>query len=350
MLTLDLGLLTEAAIEAIHNTQELVLRKIISDPIASLEAQKGPTGKGKLAIDTLAELTAVDTLRTALGLDPDDDDTLFYLGEERLAPDNRRKPFNLTDERRLVVLADMVDGTDLLERGLWNWCSAMVFFAPQEQATQKVIAAFVGIPGDGIYYATCASDKPMKRRFGLKDPKKMKDVELGKVSTVATLSRANVCFYGQKMSSLNAIRKTRFFEVLEKLQTDFKRTRRRKLSARIYNLAGIPMMIKMIDGRNGLRKIDAVFEVSGQWPHDVVAGAYIAGKGGACLHPLDNAADFDNVNSSVARRNAVIYLEESLLHPDDENFKLRYVLAATESLSRELMEILQTEPPKRLDR
>jgi fructose-1,6-bisphosphatase/inositol monophosphatase family enzyme len=50
---------------------------------------------------------------------------------------------------------------------------------------------------------------------------------------------------------------------------------------RIYNLGGNPMMLKVAE-----RTIDAVFEVVGQHPHDVVPGAYIARQAGAIVKDL----------------------------------------------------------------
>ena len=99
--------------------------------------------------------------------------------------------------------------------------------------------------------------------------------------------------------------------------------KQREPKTRIYNLAGMPMMMKMFDSGDGLRRIDAVFDVCGQQPHDMVAGAYIAAKGGATLFDLHGKP---------------INIEQSLLRPAKE--RVRYVLAATRPLAEELCSCL----------
>ncbi|TDA25606.1 MAG: hypothetical protein DSO00_08510, partial [Archaeoglobi archaeon] len=55
-----------------------------------------------------------------------------------------------------------------------------------------------------------------------------------------------------------------------------------EIGFRIYNLAGNPVMVKLVDHRiKDARGIDAVIEIKGQKPHDMAPGAYIALKGGA---------------------------------------------------------------------
>jgi fructose-1,6-bisphosphatase/inositol monophosphatase family enzyme len=65
----------------------------------------------------------------------------------------------------------------------------------------------------------------------------------------------------------------------------------------------------------------------GQHPHDMVAGAYIASAAGAILSDLDGNP---------------IDLEESLFRPAKD--KLWYVVAATESLAKELRGYLKAVP------
>jgi fructose-1,6-bisphosphatase/inositol monophosphatase family enzyme len=96
------------------------------------------TGKTLLTVDLVAERDAERELRDNLHLEPDH---LVFLGEEQLSI----RQEDLTKEEKLVVLVDMVDGTDLLERGLSNWCSAMVFFDPQGKRGDKTIAELTAV-------------------------------------------------------------------------------------------------------------------------------------------------------------------------------------------------------------
>jgi fructose-1,6-bisphosphatase/inositol monophosphatase family enzyme len=49
------------------------------------------------------------------------------------------------------VLADMVDGTDLLEMNIPMWCSAIVIFDP---TPSKILGTVVGQASGEIYFAT----------------------------------------------------------------------------------------------------------------------------------------------------------------------------------------------------
>jgi hypothetical protein len=134
-------------------------------------------------------------------------------------------------------------------------------------------------------------------------------------TAITAIEQASVCFYGQKPPNLID-------------------TASRALCSstgpapfRIYTLAGIPMMMKLIDHRvqiDGVRGIDAVFDVKGQKPHDVVPGAFIAIKGGATMTDLSGVP----INE--------VTLEQSLKKPASEDSELRYVLAATDKLCRAL--------------
>src|SRR5436190_18868834 len=48
---------------------------------------------------------------------------------------------DFTGRRGDFVLADMIDGSDLLERNLSNWCSAAVFFRPFNPEGHRIVAA-----------------------------------------------------------------------------------------------------------------------------------------------------------------------------------------------------------------
>ena len=74
------------------------------------------------------------------------------------------------------------------------------------------------------------------------------------------------------------------------------------------------MICKVADG-----SVDAVFELVGQKPHDVVPGAFIARCAGAVVKDLNNNP---------------LPLEEALLTPNTG--RLKYIISATEDLYQEL--------------
>lgn len=313
----------QVAIDTIREVQLDIRSQITEDPedaFAELEIVKG--AKPLLGVDYYAEKRAGILLRKHLKLDAKE---LLVLGEESLSI--KEDANDLTAEKRLVVLLDMVDGTDLLERGLSNWCSAMVFFDPQGARGRKILAAFIGVQEDGVYYATRDKNEVRKHHFHV--PKgRQRDVLLSiKRSYVEDLANATICFYGQQVADFVFLAKHgTFVRHLEELVNKHSRAGN-PLKTRVYNLAGNPMMIKMVDGH---RRIDAVFDASkeGQAPHDVVAGAYIACKGGAILRGIDTDANID--------------LEQGVLHPANANYKFRYVLASTSALAVDLCECLRT--------
>ena len=71
---------------------------------------------------------------------------IFVVGEESL------DSADLRQEKRICVLVDMIDGTDLLQRGFSNWCSAVVIFDPSG-TPPKILASFVAIKGEAMYFA-----------------------------------------------------------------------------------------------------------------------------------------------------------------------------------------------------
>src|SRR5258708_4355929 len=90
---------------------------------------------------------------------------------------------------------------------------------------------------------------------------------------------------------------------------------------RIYNLAGNPMMMKLLEGH-----VDAVVEISGQKCHDVVPGFIIALRAGAVLKDMANRT---------------ITEEEIASRMRDPKSKFKYVLACSEQLARDLVDLLQ---------
>ena len=304
----------ETAITVIREVQRVVAKKIRLNPIRAftpLEV-KGRNNKKLLGVDYAAESEAADMLREKI---PD----LVTLGEESLTD----KSLDLTEEKSLVVLMDMVDGTDLLERGLSNWCSAMVFFYPAER---RILGSFVGIFGHGVYFATDHLS-PRFQPYSSKGtaPREVsspaKDVD-ARFQWATKLEDASVAYYGQKkMNYLSLASDSRFTARISALPEG--------AETRIYNLAGNPMMMRVIDGH---KRIDAVFDVQGQHPHDVAPGAFIASKVPGVVFTDMSGGEID--------------LTTSLLRPASDEHKLKYVLAGTESLAAEIRAAVSPGPDK----
>ena len=321
MRNLNTAAFIEAAIATIRQVQLDIADDIKSNPRAALTALRiDASGKPLLGVDFVAERNAESSLRSKLGLGPSD---LAVLGEEQLSV--RRDALDLTSLTSPVALLDMVDGTDLLERGLGNWCSAMTLFDPSADPGQRILAAFVGIPEDGVYYAAHTDRLVHKYSFHV-ESRQSRDVTLEQLRSDVILKDASICFYGQQALNLSALVENRLF--IEHIVRTAKAHLSQKLplNTRIYTLAGNPMMIRMLTGN---RRIDAVFDLKGQAPHDVVPGAYIALKAGAILRDVDGGP---------------IDLEKSLLHPSDPKHHLRYILAANLSLAEELQVLLGDVP------
>lgn len=226
-------------------------------------------------------------------------DFLSIYGEE--AP----TPKSLSRYKRVLAIFDAVDGTDLVARGFYNWCSALAFFDPNEK---QILAAVVGHSSGAIYYA---SHKGVFKKI-LGDQKTRTSYKrlLRSSKEKLELAQASVCFYGQKPPSFLENSFALSF-ILEEFQG--RMLAGEYLPFRVYNLGGNPMMVKIPE-----RTVDIVFETRGQKAHDVVPGAYIATKAGAVLIDLDgNPVD----------------LVEALLNPHK---RLTYILAATTSLAIEL--------------
>lgn len=294
-------LITRAALATLEIVHGVIRDAARLDSTAAFETVKiGDREKRALVVDIVAErLAALELSRRLKKLKP------VILGEESLRDEN----LDLSNETHLIALLDMVDGTDLFERGLGNWCSAAAFFLPAER---RILGAFVAVPEGDIYFWTV--DTPMPQKFNIKT--RTTEPICGP-SHVRAISEASIAFYGQKIVNLNA-GSSQLAHALNQNLLDQNR------ATRIYDLAGIPMMMKVVD-RGGHKRIDAVFEVLGQNPHDVVPGAVIAQRAGATVLGLDGAP---------------LDLASALLRPADRSRRLRYVLAATPELATELLTCL----------
>ena len=307
---MDIGHLIKVGIDVIREVQIHIFRRVAINPKRAFSSRIIVAGEKKLLhIDDVAESLAEERLHVRLKLGQD---RLFVIGEESLSI-RKEEGYDLTGEIRLIVLLDMIDGTDLLERGLSNWCSAMVFLDPQANTGQKILAALVGLPNDGVYYARRDRDHVWKYRFHVHEGAP-REIEFGEGLPALPLTESSICFYGQQIGALASVIEGRQF--LNEL--------RPFSNLRIYNLAGNPMMVRMVDGHH---RIDAVFDAHGQQPHDFVAGTYIAAKSGATLIHLADGTQ-------------PINLEECALHPSNPDFKKKYIIASHEALALELRRCL----------
>ncbi len=139
------------------------------------------------------------------------------------------------------------------------------------------------------------------------------------------LQDASICFYGQKPGKLSSFSSSqqkmgRWLNQISKV-IDSKKRDYDCPKMRVYTLAGNPMMINLLEDR-----IDAVVEMSGQKCHDVVPGFIIALRAGATLRDLSNQPITEEL------------IAASLRNPES---KFAYVLACSESLATELVDLLQ---------
>ncbi|MDX6447402.1 MAG: Inositol monophosphatase family [Blastocatellia bacterium] len=242
-------------------------------------------------------------------------------GEETLTPSDR-----FEDHDGTVCIVDPIDGTDLLERNLSNWCIAAVVIRPKNPQGQRILAASVGFPSGRIYYA----------REGLngveyKTPKPdglgFTTMKTTGPSSITKLVNASICFYGQKIALLQSVMQLPLIQHLVE-QSD-KKSKKTAKNLRIYTLAGIPMMVRLIDHEiKSAANIDVVFDSEGQKPYDAVPGLYLALKGGAKAINLDTSKQITPLD-----------LERAILYP--AGGKIRYVVAATMRLCDEIAPLLK---------
>jgi fructose-1,6-bisphosphatase/inositol monophosphatase family enzyme len=315
-----------AALPAIRTVIKEINSKVENSPDRFLDKEFS-TRRKKMAllVDLLAESRFGELLAANLR---DEAFDIQVFGEETIDQES-----NFTDLPGVFALADMVDGTDLLERGLSNWCSAVVFFVPMNAKGSRIVAACVGLPSGDVYYSREGMDDVMvylnpESHPDLRREDKYRPVK-GAISVTETAC-ASICFYGQKSGNLEAVAQTQLFPALaatEAAKTDAAEDKAK--ICRLYNLGGIPMMINLIDPRSRVgANIDAVFDIHGQHAHDVCAGAYLALKAGAIMKDLSGKLITN------------LELENALLEPSSTKFK--YVLAGAEQLCDSVLRLVTT--------
>jgi fructose-1,6-bisphosphatase/inositol monophosphatase family enzyme len=309
---LNIDDLCKACVSVTREIVANVIGQANGDPETAFEEHAlGRRMKKCLGIDSYAEQQCSTLIRKILH---GQGKKWHFFGEEKL----RNPSLDLSHANNICVLADAVDGTDLLERDLSNWCSTFAVFDPRCAAGQKLLASFVGTPNKDIYYAR--SDLPGAYFVAASTTT---PIPVTGPSEVKSLKEASICFYGQKVSNLYKTMKTGFLDSINQAITssDKKATDH---TLRVYNLAGIPMMVRLAHNTyRGARRIDAVFDVAGQMPHDVVPGAFIAKKAGAVILGLDGK----EITYEI--------LEDHLMRPAQS--RMKYVLAATPELASELI-------------
>lgn len=304
-------------IRVVHRSIDQHLRELPEHSFRPYFFRTAAGPKQLAQIDFMAETTFISAVAARFG-----SAKVRLLGEESLS-----ESICLERENRTCVLVDMIDGTDLLERGFANWCSAIVVFAPRKR---EILASFVATPAlppthQGIlYYAT----KDGAFKVPLKAGKVARPTRLQCVRTDKTLRDASVCMYAQKSNNFQSLvglnRKRKLVSWLEqnrKINSSRKTQVEGELQFRFYNLAGNPMMVRLVDG-----SVDVVFDLNGQSPHDVVPGAYIALKAGAVLGSLEGKIMSEH------------HLAKALLRPGSTPIK--YILAGNQPMYKELAGLL----------
>lgn len=316
--------LLETAVRASIDTRREVVKALERGTGQRHPTQSAPDGKTKqmLAIDQAAEDRCIKILTDRFG-----DEEIRVLGEESLWPEKFRlldlskqhlegygEDIHLVEgpEKRMVAIVDMIDGSDLVERNLGNWCAAMIFFKPWP--IPKILFSMVhhadgrlyGADGEGTFLLKCTLSGA-ERLGTLKGPEKRKlQKEHLQLELPEEVRQIAICFYAQKYQHLTT--------VPPRLST-WLRTSPAADRIRIYNLAGNPMMARLANGEN----IHVVFEHRGQFAHDAAPGAYIGLRSGAHL------VNFDGANITIES------IAQYLMKPSASRFQ--YVLASTEELA-----------------
>jgi fructose-1,6-bisphosphatase/inositol monophosphatase family enzyme len=313
--------LAEAGVFAMRQTLRRILRELEDDPdTASRQRIDAETKKKAIDVDVIADREFANLLRH---YDEGRYASVIVIGEERPGAVER-----IVGSFGTYVLLDALDGSDLAERSLSNWCSGAVFFEMSD-STATIRAVVVGMPPDNVYFAI--DEDPRVRVYrGLPDLEgqilaKM-DIGADEVKGLPpdrSLSDASLYFYGQKASRLCLLAEK---PLLSKVNASgFE-------NLRIYNLGGIPMVVRMCDHQvKGARGVDAVFELKGQKPYDAVPGLFFALKMGATV--LDLAEE--NYGAPID----VEYLEQTLLYPTST--RLCYLATANSRLANQLLPILR---------
>ena len=290
----------EACKVAMIHTHKLIADAVYHNPERAFREVHVP-GKGLGHVTTRIDLDAqhhAERMIRKAGL------SLCEEGEETV----EARRVRLATEKRPVVVMDMIDGTDLFTKEMGNWCSAMFVYYPP---TEEILGAVIGLPlGDRlkVYMAARSFEGARlltydivatraENHYLLPQEQKRVPPRLTPQRYVRDpqkpLDGTAICFYGQKRSRLLHLRDKTSFPWSEQLANSRK--------ARIYTLAGNPMIAKLAEG-----KVSAVFEPLGQHPHDSVPGLFIAQKAGAYLARPDGSPL--ELGRAIKKREDITYI------------------------------------------
>lgn len=332
---------SDAGVRAVSSVIQMVIRSLAEDPDIALSSKYDiARDKEALAIDWDAEVHFRQIFKDEYKGRGMSADVKIY-GEESIKPST-----DFSNEEGLIALTDMVDGTDLLERNLSNWCSAVVFFS-REEGNTKIVAACVGLPSGRVYFTHSETSNVRFVQFYRDVYKRTNFGQVMGPSTITTLEHSSICFYGQKAKSLQKVARTKLLDYLISKE-NAKETRKRERDQgdgnqfisvdkekvnRIYTLSGIPMMMRLIDHRvKDAANIDVIFQLTEQHPHDAVPGLYIAKKGGAYVYNLKTGQEMTDEE-----------LAHGLLRPGHPDEGMKYIVAATRELCMELAPLLKEQ-------
>ncbi len=298
------------------NNEQLALKKVTN-----------PHGKKLLTIDDFAETAFKNAVTKVCG------DSVVVTGEESLP----RSGVDYTDSQKIHLLCDIIDGTDLFVRGLSNWCSAFVAFEPSRR---RIISSHVFVVDRGVdtlYTATEGADGverteyqtfltviDNKQYYSVEDVTITESIEHFRIfepQINRDLADAGLFTYGQKLKNFGVMSEfllnNKVSEHLSGLE-----------DVRFYNLAGNPMMCRILEG-----KADVVFDLAGQAAHDVIPGAFIALKGKAVMYELPE------LKGGQVKSVKPDDLVEYLYRPCSGDTRIRYVIASHDALAKEFLEL-----------
>ena len=303
-------IVTTAVIAALRRVHRDLQDLIANDPETAFEPILiGHRRKRAIGLDWYVECRMACELRRRLG-----PSRIRIVGEESL----RDPSLDLSDEQRIVILLDILDGSDLAERALGNWCSAATVFYPPER---RVLATYLAIPDtSSIYYATDDSSSSMRSSLWGKPLVR----KVTGPSNIHDAGLASVAYYGQKPANFLSLVQTETVSTFLRSVAD----QQNDCGFRLYNFGGNPQLARVVDGH---KRIDAVLDIEGQYPHDAVAGLFIAQRGGATVTSLGGEP---------------LDLAESLLRPADPLRKIKYIVAATPELAQSLVRWFYPNIPK----
>lgn len=323
-------------IDILHSLHENMRVLLAKDEAYWFQKFENEQGKKLLAIDHVAEQEFSKAISDRLS------DAIIVAGEESLP----KTGIDYSNSKSLHILCDMIDGTDLLVRGMSNWCSAFIAFEP---ASRQMLAAHVYVVDRGVdlLYSAFADKEGAHLSayrtyvFPLNDQEFVKfereDLELEFVaddqlysrsfyepSSARRLEEAGIFSYGQKLKNFRPLSDFLLHESVAKRIQECE-------DLRIYNLAGNPALCRMVEG-----KADLVFDLAGQAAHDVLPGAFIALKSGASMYV------FEGEMPCEARHIQSNDLIEFALRPCSQDTRLKYVVASSEKLALDFISLLQT--------